>query len=571
MLLSKLPRTDDTENMPIELSSEANPVKLSDSDLATKLREIAQIASPIERKTELLSILDGLDHGRLIDLIDQSVAIFAGKRLQVALEIMFAYLTQENPKLAFEKIWTMKSVHRSGLVAVVFGEWSLSDIDGALRSANELTGLYEDIAVRSIFSSGGNLTDSQLLEVARVYGNESIAEQEISDSNARLLMDQPWVAFNHALTDSVEDDAQFGLLAEIASVWVRQDSRDAFVPMFQALDEVYQDNHFGLHRQLIGNAVESDPPGAWQALLSLAADTQLRYCRAVLDAWVKVDPVQAFEAVSQMANRSSHYNVRNSAIYAWARVAPHDLLDYVPLLAQEHRASALSAAIFQLARHESIEEALEQLNRMKVQGEDTREAIEQIARIWSFIDIEAALDWLFENADPDIYSHWSVTDKAMGRLSLEDPTKAMEIALSQPFNEANPGVAMEVSVIRALASHGRFDEVMELLDEVREEPVRVQAIMRVGSSLIQFNRPNDAMQLARELPEARKYHYTVDMAKLWFDENPVQLVEWLESNSDKRVQAQVARSIFDRPQFKNLTQEQISRVEVLLKDSEEDA
>ena len=535
------------------------------------LQEVVQISSPSERKNKLSFLLDGLTAEQVEALITESTELLEGRKLQSALKPMFAELTRADPNRALERVWRMDSSLWTELIATVFGEWSTIEVKGALGAASELKGLLRETALMAIVSNRAGLSEGELLALAKDYEIEPMVQQVLSEARARLLMDQPSEAFQTVLSDSVQDSEQLDLLLEIADIWVRREGTNAFVPIIQAMDATYDEwRGFGSLRLVVQQAAEFDPKAAWDALLSLPSDVQLRNYESVLGAWFEVDPTEAFHAVSQLADRELTQS-RFSVLNIWARTAPYSLLDHVASFPQENQAVAIGYAIGQIARHTSVETALEQLESMEQQGHDTKRGIEALAGVWMFIDAEAAAMWLVRNPEASRYPLVGQLSRILQRIAREEPRRAMELALSQTRDEDDYKLGLEDSVIGALAANGRFDEALEFLEQVRE-PRRDYAYWSVGRNFIEFDLPNEAVQLALKLPVANRESYFVGLAGSWYSSNPVQLVDWLERLPGKSEQAAVARLILRRHQFeKTLTAEQIEKVEALLKSAEEDA
>ncbi len=533
----------------------------SASALSSRLHGLAEIPSPSERKQELVLLVDGIEKHRLIDLIDESSEVLTGKKLDSALEVMFAELTRIDPSLALEKVLNFDSVHRNDLIASVFEVWSISDLDAALRRANKLNGLEQTHALRSSFARRLALSDTQLIEIAERHGNKSIAELVINETNARLLMDEPEEAIKQVLSDTTEDVDQLDLLFEVASLWIIRDGNDALVPMFLALDDAYESSQYSLHWRLIERVVEIDPQVAWDALLTLSPEIQEQYCRAVLGAWIAVDPIKAFGSITHLSDATSHQSVQVSGLRDWSKEAPYELLSHVTLLGQGLRADAIGFAIDQIARYESIESALEQLNHLMVQGEDTRRGIESLIDTWMVLNAEEAAKWTLKSSGLSEYPRNYQTRRVLQHLTLQDPSKAMDIALSQPLDEISTQASLEEGVIHALAGEGRFEEATTLLSKVRES-ARPLAIRSLGMSLVHYGRTDNAVQLAQELSETARNSYFEDIVGSWYYANPAQLVEWLASVSDKELQASLSRIVLIQNQFqKDLTKEQVEQLQ----------
>lgn len=553
------------------VSPEVNRSEVAKSAVNFTLQEVAQISSPAERKKQLSFLLDALTANQIDALITESTELLEGRKLQSALNSMFAKLTRADPNRALERVWRLDSSLWTDLVATVFGEWSTIEMDSALNAASELKGLLRETAMMSIVSNRAGSSEGELLALAKDYGIEPMTQQVLSEARARLLMDQPSEAFQTVLSDSVEDNEQLDLLLEIADVWVRLEGTNAFLPILQAMDAIYDKwRGLGSLRLVVQRAAEFDPKAAWDRLLSLSSDAQMRYYDSVLVAWVKVDPMEALDANFQFAHRNPMVH-QGAVLSSWARIAPYDVLDHVASFPQEDQADAIGFAIGQLARYVSVEVAREQLDAMKANGHDIKQGVVALIRVWMFIDTESAAEWLVRNSDASSYSLSYQLRDVIERMTLEDPSKAMEFALSQSIDDSEDGSGLEDSVIAALAANGRFDEALVLLDKVRE-PRLADAVWSVGRNYIEFDRPSEAVRMALRLPEDARENYFEGIVAGWFNSNPVQLVEWLERIPGKKEQAAVARSILRQQQFGgDLTEEQIDKVEAHLKSIEEDA
>ena len=88
---------------------------------------------------------------------------------------------------------------------------------------------------------------------------------------------------------------------------------------------------------------------------------------------------------------------------------------------------------------------------------------------------------------------------ALGRLSLSNPERAMELALEQPAD-----MALEQGVVMTLLRQGKFDSALSLIPKIRSSPESPRYYNGINQFLIVGGRIDDVLALADGLEESEK-------------------------------------------------------------------
>ena len=561
--------TSNDENVSSGAVSISGIRETSESAPYLTLQEILALESPSRRKAHLHAMVQGTDQEQTVNLIQESTTFDSSRKLRMLQSQLFQELSQISPHDALNQIREMPSYRWDELVPIVFAEWARFDLDEALREAVALDGSLHFESISAIFSALSGLTETELIKLAQQYGFESIAMRIIAEANARELIGAPEEAIKQVLIDDVSNKSQLSLLIEIVRLWTSVEDTEAFLPLFQLLHTNYDGDARSVQR-IVESATENNPKMAWNVLMSMDQTVQERLHRGVLSVWVKHDPLQAFEAVVQHSNTQRHRSIRNYVVSAWARMNPSELLNNIPALPQAHHTSAVAAAVGAIARRQSVDEALHALRMMESQGYAVERAKDRLVREWVQTDPTATVEWILESTENDD-ARRNLLSIAIPRLTLTDPSRAMEVATEHPSeNTLYGGGGLETQVIEILASNGLFAEAKALLTDVRESD-RSSSYYALLVNLIDFNRPDEALEFIQDRWDSERVDLFSSVAAIWLRQKPSQLIEYLELISSKEQQTAVATTLSNIAGLRGLLNEnQMNFVGKLLEqDSEE--
>ncbi len=509
---------------------------------SSTIEELISIASPSRRRAHLHTVLQGKSEWQIVDLIRLSMSFDFDNKLRVLQNQLFKELARINPQNAFSHVWETEQFRWYELLSIVFTEWGILDFPKALREAAELDGSLRTESIRSILSAHDNYAKTELNVLAQQLGVASIVEKVVAEENARNMMDEPKEAIRQILTDGVSNQSQLNLLVDIAKIWTSIDGSEVFRPLFQLLQTEYDGDAISVQR-IVECAVENDPQNAWNVLMNMDQETQERIHRGILNVWVRVDPYLAFESVEQFANKQRHINVRNSVLSEWSKINPAELINNVQRLPEIHHATAIADAVGEIARQESVKEAIRTLQLMKRQGRNVSQTRHRLVLVWVQTDPAAAVEWILDTSENENDAEY-LLNIAMPRLALADPDRAMEVALEQPINDPFHASAsgFDYQVIDTLASAGRFEEARTMLERVRE-PLRWRSYYLFGLNLLDFNKPDDVLELIHDRWNVDQEDYFSTFAVFWLKRNPSQLVEYIGRLPTEEMQRRGARII----------------------------
>lgn len=510
-------------------------------DTDVSFQDLAQIDSPSQYRKKLLTLLAERDSAELISMIDESANFSEEQRWRTVQDVLFKHLAEIDPTVALAQVWRQQDHRWHHLLSIVFDIWASTNLNAAVESAATLESSFKSQAVRSILLRRSDLTDTERNEITRILGNEFSANEILSETKVLQLLDRPDSAWDVVLNDGVSDEVQANLLVQIASAWISLEGTDGYVPMFQRLYELDVSYRHRLTPRVIRRIVAGDPQRAWEQALTLSSIEQQIINPQILKAWGSIDREQAFEVVIKIENSELQHAAYKGLIEGWSSTHPTDVLENLQLIPPEHRNAAIDSAIHQLARNQSFDKARKYIQDLEEQGANVVRASMHLIDGWSRIDPLSALNWLVANTEIDgRYSRPSLLT-VIDRLTLWDPSQAMEFASGNEFPSV-PSATIKRRVISALASDGRFESARDFLREF-QEPLDLLAYESLGRNLIEFDRGIEAIELAKDFPESRWVEYFRILSRTWFSSKPDELIENMERLPSKSVQSIVAQQM----------------------------
>ena len=145
------------------------------------------------------------------------------------------------------------------------------------------------------------------------------------------------------------------------------------------------------------------------------------------------------------------------------------------------------------------------------------------------------MSWVLENSVEGSELRARMLQRALTELADINPQEAMHIAISQQPHRFHRSGGLEYYVIYSVVSRGNVDEALMLLDQVRERSKSI-VFGVVGRRLIESRRSNEAMDLAKRLPESEQQRYLNALVHTWLTVDPNELLETLDSLSSKSAQ-----------------------------------
>ena len=542
-----------------------------DQSSAFQNDQTSLIESPSLRRQRLVETLDNMSVERIKELLDEVRETTVDWQSQLVQELALGELARRDPHIALEQVWRAKRFRWRELVGQVLGEWSVQNLEEAIAIAKSLDGPLKHSAITGILSRRDDLEDDQRMNLAASHGFGTLAKLVISEERAVRLSHQPQVALQSLLDDEIDDDAQASLLAELALNWVYQEGADAYVPLFQALYDT-QSYSLQLLHAITQQLVQNNPREVWEELTKLPSNMRSNLYWPVLKTWTALDPKDARDAISETTDPRAQTEQFRTLFNFWAKSRPRDLLDNLQLVPEMHRSNSIAWAIRELAKHDPPKEAIDQLGRLATQEENVAYASQLLVEAWARTDPIEAVRWILDedrNIDVD---HLKLLTIALPLLADANPVKAIEM-LRSPTLQDHPEVdakaipQLGVEVISTLSLKGKFDSALEVL-KVVESSRKFDALQRLGLRLIEFNQPDKAIELARDLPESSRDSYFRSLANYWVLLNAGQLVDSIHRLPSDTARRSMATVVWNNREHVNLTDEQNAYVKGLLQPNE---
>lgn len=512
---------------------------------------------------DFVAQLNSWNREELIRALEQATSIPDSNASVSVTELLLGELALTNPQQALEKVWNFPSAHWNNLLPIVFQEWSVSNLNEAIQAASNLVGTLREVAMRAILEEQQDLSDSNLLSLARTLGVQELTQRLIRESKAMELLDRPVEAWDLMVTSNSLTDEYWSVLAEIANAWTRQEG-------FDVLDRLYEDlyhRNVATFLHLLWTIAEEEPRQTFEWVVGTSADVQGATAAIILEPWARQDPVSAMQATSRLARRGNRFWARHVITSVWAKKSPRELVRHIALLPKKNRSMAVSDALVNLVRLDP-DEALESLQQLRsVPSAVDEDAEIALVRSWSQKDPVAAIAWVNTNKDKSSPQYRYMTRDIARAYALIDPDKALAFASGEAPNSFLSGSFLETEVIDSLASRGQVDVAIQLLNQVRDA-AQPEVVKVIAENLIRTNRIEDVLELAERLTEDQQVDYFKGITLTWMIDSPTSLVDNLSNIPIGRVREELVLELLVLAErFDNyLTAAQIETVREFLND-----
>ena len=176
------------------------------------------------------------------------------------------------------------------MLARVYAEWSISDLDGAVASIGKLDSKRQKVALESLLSTRDDLTDSHRQDLARSFEAEELAARLMNESLTFESPKDPEAAWNALTSDGFDLVSQLDLATGIATQWMEQ---GGFEVLPLVLDSIAGKSGYDiLLARLIDSATESNPQGLHDFALELDESHRVTVLGRIAYAWGRRDPVR---------------------------------------------------------------------------------------------------------------------------------------------------------------------------------------------------------------------------------------------------------------------------------------
>lgn len=532
----------------------------SNSEAIRNLSDISSYPSDSDRKVLLHSLVGGANEAQLSDMLGQLDSIGSANQLEVAEKTLIQRLASLNPKRAMAYVNEQPGLRRDQLTSTVFGEWASTNLDEAVAHAGSVEESQKLAALRGILNTRDDLSEGLQRQIAKQLGNEQYALDLRDDAVASTSIDNPDAAWNALINDAHEDIAQLGTFLQVAKALVDKEGVRALNKINDSTIEKSTRNAILL--SVLHNAAQRDPQGAFQEAMFLDRDAQEIALPAIVRVWAGLDPLVAFNAVSNLNKSSVRSSLLESLIAAWAENDPQGVFDSLELLPERLQAKGEEQAMLAIARS-SPANAIQFLSTLE-DSKQKRELAKTIATNWSQIDVYEALDWATSSQLTDERMRHDVLAIILRELAAKDPELAFQTALIQPIGKDGRGRerGLEADVVAQIA-RADINKALEMLSLVRDGYTLLEAYRSVGKELVMVGEYDRALKLGEQLPEDTRSSYFNTVLNLWAQEEPEVMFDSIASISNPELRTQAAvnllthnalkAQVFDDDQIKQLT------------------
>ncbi len=209
------------------------------------------------------------------------------------------------------------------------------------------------------------------------------------------------------------------------------------------------------------------------------------------------DPKAAYEAAKNLDDASLQRTAQAAVMETWAKREPEIALSFIDKLElNDKEASRLYYYAFEGYVRSDPVNAMRRLEELQL-GRD--EIDQMVTSLWVYASPDEALAWI--QALDESPRRSKLLAHAAGELATEQPSKALEIAMSIPDRPRGTHPAHDLLYdLAALPFPGSADKAVGLLHELPDELVTDGFVTRLASHAILGN-PDRGVKIADELPQ----------------------------------------------------------------------
>ena len=456
-----------------------------------------------------------------------------------------------NPKETLGQIEKLLIANQGTLVALIFGEWAIKNLDDAVNHAKTFETRKKFLALRGILRSRDDLADSQHRSIAAQLGVKHLTPDLLSRSYDDEIIESPDLKWLELANDAQMDLSQIDRLTRIAENWIDRDGLDALETIYASITD------WQIRMPVLSTALHKttlrDPPTTFDHVLQLDIDQGHFLVSSVVQSWANVDPSGALDAVESVDSEALRTQLQDTIVRTWASKNPNGLLTSLNLLPASMRLSGTEHAIVAMSRTDPT--SASRIFIEQYEGSNKLTVAQSLVRNWSDQDVQSALDWVLST--PHVAElQKELLPIALGELVTSDPNKAIEIALAQPIENDQWG--MEASIVGSLALSDP-ERATQMLSRVREGPTKERAYSLVGSQLIRNGDVDQALTLVDDLSDEEQVRYLETIIDTWALSDPVHLLDRIDKLPNEEIKARAASRMIAFEQYrKKLTDDQIN-------------
>lgn len=473
------------------------------------------------QKEAITSWVRELDQDQILSWLEQSVEVDWDVSKFVRTEFqkkLIQKLSQNDPSLALKFALERHEPMRSTLGSVVFFEWAIRDLSGAIEKAKTLESLDRYWILHSIFQSQDSITHERQREISIELGDEEYYLEFYFQSILANESDAPrdlWYEVVELVTwENVE---HFDVFEEIASAYVSEAGLEVFGEVITSItdEDIRGALAIDVMRAFIDTAERSAE--AFEYLLSLEEQFPRRevILEQIIRNWARLDPISVLRRSETLLPSGFRDRMLSHGYSQRARSEPEHALENLAEIPPKYRTNSAKAAISALTET-APSEATNFVLQM-IEDELQQQLAITLVNSWSNHDLTATMNWVLSLASDEPLRDILLKPLADSVFDT-DPQLAFEIASQQSLKQWGWKMrGYEVDILRQIA-RSDIESALELLAQVREE-TKFAAYVQIARELIIDGDSQRAAHLARDLSESEQLEYFVQVVGHWTEED----------------------------------------------------
>ena len=465
-----------------------------------------------DRFAALYSLVSQSEEEKLVDLFKESLTYEYSESDETWLpasirRTILSRLVHVNEEVASSIFSNLESEQQTALAYTLARDWASIDLDRAIDFVTTLADDVQFSANRGILDLNQSLPIDELRTIANRLGDTNYIQNFVNRNLREEEAENPAEAWARLSADSsLLTQGNWSRIDNIVEAWIKEEG----VVVLDTVTAAIEDENIKerIVRRGLNTLTEDNPAAAFDYALQFQDEgggmfgfSYNPYMSSVLNAWVRKQPLDAFNKVVSIESTSVKNQLVDDVFRSWAISDIQSLVDSIPQFPSEFQDVARVSGVSILSQ-DSVEDALSLFSEIESDAKKSQAAM-RIASIWVDKDPQAALNWA--QTDPSTESiRAQLTRTMLTSLASKNPQKAFDAALELPVNE--DGVGLEASVLTTMA-YSNVDKALELLPKVRLGATQKTAYLGVGGGLAMQGRITEAIELGNELPDEDQVNY----------------------------------------------------------------
>ena len=542
-----------------------SPASDSNASAADKIglgqfKEIFNYQRMSEQYQALHSTLSKATEQELKDWWIHSQKIERGSHRKMAQSAILQHLTKMNPEEARRFSENVSKFEVDALLESIFGQWSVSNLEGAVNAATRLSGAQRLVAAQTIVETRDDLSDTERLSIARQLEGEEQYLQSVSDTLASQSIADPEMAFDILRTDDVADSLQTESLSIVVDAWFEKIGFEVLSNIYTEFEDSSRDSD-RVRRHLVRRVAQTNPAEALEWVRTLPEGRKQSFlANVIVGAWASTNPEAALTAAATFESTSLVSELETTIAGSWAATNPSGFIDNFEKIPEESRGFSLPIA-FQLLAHQNPSQAIAKLKTVETRIRSVSMLERFIVNAWTVQDPDATAQWVLKRFAVDDPQRLRLLRIVIPNLVRQDPNRAFELAIAEPTPVR--GARLENSVISTIAQDGDIELAMKLLPRAKERDALTYA--DIGVALFRESRTEEALELGMDFSGRDHQTYYRKIFYEWVKADPKDLYESLDGLSSKSIRSSAASELIVRNRSNPIfTDAQIENIENFL-------